>query len=195
MFTGIVTHKGEVKKVTRRAGALDVRIATPLSRQLKVGDSIGVNGVCLTTTETGRRSFDAHVMAETLAVTTLGDLTRGAVVNLELPARLTDRMGGHLVQGHVDGRARVTRVEEDHTARYVWLAAAEEIIDHLAPRGSIALDGVSLTVADVGASTFQVALIPHTLANTTLAALREGTMVNVEVDMIAKYVRRFTERK
>lgn len=194
MFTGIVTQLGEVKRAARRNGALQLRVATPLARELKVGDSIAVNGVCLTATETGRRHFEAHAMGETLAVSTLGDIKKGHPVNLELPARLVDRLGGHLVQGHIDGRARVVRVENDHTARRIWFEAPEELLAYMVPKGSVTLDGVSLTLVDVGKATFQVALIPHTLSATTLNDLKEGSYVNVEVDVIAKYVARLMER-
>ena len=194
MFTGIVTQLGEVKRAARRNGALQLRVATPLARELKVGDSVAVNGVCLTATDAGRRHFDAHVMGETLAVSTLADIKKGHAVNLELPARLLDRLGGHLVQGHVDGRARVVRIEDDQAARRVWFEAPEELLAHMVPKGSVALDGVSLTLVDVGRATFQVALIPHTLSATTLNDLEEGSYVNVEVDVIAKYVARLMER-
>ena len=195
MFTGIVTQLGEVRKAARRNGAVHLRVATPLARELKIGDSISVNGVCLTATDAARRHFEAHVMGETLAVSTLADIKKGQAVNLELPARLVDRLGGHLVQGHVDGRARVARIEDDDTARRVWFEASEDLLVHMVPKGSVALDGVSLTLVDVGHTTFQVALIPHTLAATTLNALKKGSYVNVEVDVIAKYVARLMERK
>lgn len=194
MFTGIVTQRGEVKKVAQRNGTMDLRIASPLARELRVGDSIAVNGVCLTATETTRRVFSAHVMGETVARSTLAGLRKGAPVNLELPARLVDRLGGHLVQGHVDGVATVVRVEDDATACRVWLSAGTELLDYLVPKGSVALDGVSLTVVEVGKSTFQVALIPHTLSATTLDRMKVGTAVNVEVDVIAKYVERLMGR-
>ncbi len=195
MFTGIVTQLGEVKRAAHRNGALQLRIATPLARELKVGDSIAVNGVCLTATGTGRRHFEALAMSETLAVSTLGDIKKGHAVNLELPARLVDRLGGHLVQGHVDGRARVVLIEDDQTARRVWFEAPEDLLVHMVPKGSITLDGVSLTLVDVGRATFQVALIPHTLSATTLNDLKEDSYVNVEVDVIGKYVARLMESK
>lgn len=194
MFTGIVTQRGEVKRAAQRNGALHLRVTTPLAKELRVGDSIAVNGVCLTATATARRQFEAHVMGETLAVSTLGELKRGRTVNLELPARLIDRLGGHLVQGHVDGRARAVRIEDDETARRVWFEAPQDLVGHMVPKGSVALDGVSLTLVDVGHTTFQVALIPHTLSATTLNDLKEGSYVNVEVDVIAKYVARLMER-
>ena len=194
MFTGIVTHLGEVKRVVRRNGALSLRVQTPLARELKVGESIAVNGVCLTATSVSRRNFDAHVMGETLDHSTLGSVKRSQRVNLELPARLVDRLGGHLVQGHVDGTALVVRVDDDATARRVWFEAPSDVMAYLVHKGSVALDGVSLTLAEVGTVTFQVALIPHTLQATTLTDLRVGSQVNVEVDVIAKYVARLMER-
>jgi riboflavin synthase len=129
-------------------------------------------------------------MPETLARSTLGDLRKGSGVNLELPARLADRLGGHLVQGHVDATASVVRVEDDEDARRIWFAAPSDVLKYLVDKGSITLDGVSLTVVEVGERMFQVALIPHTLQVTTLAALKVGSQVNVEVDVIAKYVER-----
>ena len=130
---------------------------------------------------------------ETLSRSTLGSLKRGGNVNLELAARLVDRLGGHLVQGHVDGLARVVRIEDEDDARRVWFEAPNETLKYLVPKGSVALDGVSLTVVDVGLKTFQVALIPHTLSATTLGKLKVGSIVNVEVDVIAKYVERLTD--
>jgi len=123
-------------------------------------------------------------------LTTLGSLGKGLTVNLELPARLVDRLGGHLVQGHVDGTAHVTRVEDDDGALRVWFSAPDDILRYMVPKGSVTLDGVSLTVVEVGRTSFQVALIPHTLSVTTLAKLEPGTKVNVEVDVVAKYVER-----
>jgi riboflavin synthase len=191
MFTGIVVETGRVRKAGERKGILNLEVEAALARELDTGDSVSVNGVCLTATATSRRRFSAEVMSETLARSTLGGLKRGSTVNLELPARLADRLGGHLVQGHVDGHAEVARVEEDEAARRIWFRADDDLLRYMVPKGSIALDGVSLTLVDVGSTTFQVALIPHTLAATTLGALEVGTKVNVEVDVIAKYVERF----
>ena len=191
MFTGIVIETGRVRKAGERKGILNLEVEAALARELDTGDSVAVNGVCLTATSTGRRRFSAEVMSETLALSTLGELKRGATVNLELPARLADRLGGHLVQGHVDGLAEVVRIEEDDAARRIWFRAHDDLLRYMVPKGSIALDGVSLTLVDVGSTTFQVALIPHTLAATTLGRLELGVKVNVEVDVIAKYVERF----
>jgi len=191
MFTGIVIETGKVRKAGERKGILNLEVEAALARELDTGDSVAVNGVCLTATSTGRRRFSAEVMSETLAHTTLGGLKRGATVNLELPARLADRLGGHLVQGHVDGLAEVVRIEGDEAALRIWFRAGDDLLRYMVAKGSIALDGVSLTLVDVGATTFQVALIPHTLAATTLGRLEIGVKVNVEVDVIAKYVERF----
>ncbi len=180
-----------VRKAKHRRGLLELDIEAPaIAKELRKGDSVAVNGVCLTATGAGRRRFVTQAMDETLARSTLGSLVRGRTVNLELPARLVDRLGGHLVQGHVDATAHVTRVEDDDGAVRVWLSAPDDILRYMVPKGSVTLDGVSLTVVDVGRTSFQVALIPHTLAVTTLASLAPGVKVNVEVDVVAKYVER-----
>ena len=191
MFTGIVVEQGSVKKARQRRGLLELEIEAPgVARELRKGDSVAVNGVCLTATQTGRRRFSTQAMEETLARSTLGSLKRGGTVNLELAARLNDRLGGHLVQGHVDGIARVTRIEEEEGAVRVWMSAPADILRYMVAKGSVTLDGVSLTVVEVGSTSFQVALIPHTLSATTLGALEQGTRLNVEVDVVAKYVER-----
>ena len=194
MFTGIVIEQGKVTRARERRGTLDLEIEAPrLSKEVDVGDSVAVNGVCLTAVKATRRSMRFEAIEETLARSTLGTLKRGGNVNLELAARLSDRLGGHLVQGHVDGLARVVRIEEEDEARRVWFEVPGELLRYLVAKGSVALDGVSLTVVEVGSKTFQVALIPHTLQATTLGKLKVGSIVNVEVDVIAKYVERLTD--
>ena len=196
MFTGIVTHCGKVTSARNRGGLLELDVAAPeIARELRRGDSVAVNGVCLTATGTSRRRFSAQAMGETLARSTLEGLRKGSVVNLELPARLADRLGGHLVQGHVDGVARVVRVEDADGARRIWFEAADDILRYLVHKGSVALDGVSLTVVEVGRATFQVAIIPHTLNETTFGALKVGSAVNVEVDVVSKYVERLLQHE
>ena len=190
MFTGIVVDRGTVKKAREHSGVLELEIDAPSARELKRGDSIAVNGVCLTATSAGRRRFSAQATPETLARTTLGTLKKGEEVNLELPARLSDRLGGHLVQGHVDGVVTVVRVESNEGTQRVWLTGDDDLMRYLVPKGSVTLDGVSLTVVEVGRTTFQVALIPHTLSVTTLGRLEVGTRMNAEVDVLAKYVER-----
>jgi riboflavin synthase len=196
MFTGIVIERGMIRRARERAGLLDLEIdAQRLARELKVGNSVAVNGVCLTATAASRRRFSVQAMGETLARTTLGSLRKSSTVNLELPARLADRLGGHLVQGHVDGMARVIRVEDDEGARRIWFAAEDEVLGYMVDKGSVTLDGVSLTIVEVGRTSFQVALIPHTLEVTTMGSLSVGTKVNVEVDVIAKYVDRLVNKE
>jgi riboflavin synthase len=195
MFTGLVVAQGKVKRIRDRAGGMELEIEAPkVARELDAGDSVAVNGACLTATSAGRRRFLVELMPETVARSTFARIERGANVNLELPLRLSERLGGHLVQGHVDGVARVVRSEEDDGARRVWLSADEDIVRYVVGKGSVSLDGVSLTVVEAGRSTFQVALIPHTLGATTLGRLEVGSEVNVEVDILAKYVERFTSR-
>ena len=194
MFTGIVVDQGTVVRARARRGSLDLEIEAPrIAREVHVGDSVAVNGVCLTAVRAGRRSMRFEAIEETLARSTLGGLKRGGSVNLELPARLMDRLGGHLMQGHVDGLGRVVRIENEEDARRIWFEAPAELLRYMVGKGSIALDGVSLTIVEVGVKTFQVALIPHTLKATTLGTLEVGSTVNVEVDVIAKYVERLTD--
>ena len=195
MFTGIVVEQGTVRKIDKKKGSLDIEIEAPrIARELEVGDSVAVNGVCLTATGIRRkRRFAAHAMAETNLRTTMGSLAKGSGVNLELPARLADRLGGHLVQGHVDAVATVLRMEDDGDSRRIWFAAPPEALRYMVAKGSVTLDGVSLTIVEVGETSFEVALIPHTLAATTLGRLRVGAAVNVEVDVIAKYVERLSQ--
>jgi riboflavin synthase len=193
MFTGIVVDTGKVARAKRSRGLLELEIEAPgIARALDKGDSVAVNGVCLTATATGRRRFRIQAMRETLDRSTLDALGKGSLVNLELAARLHDRIGGHLVQGHVDGVATVARLEDDGDARRIWLVPEEILLRYLVPKGSVTLDGVSLTVVEVGRTAFEVALIPHTLGATTLSELRAGSQVNLEVDVIAKYVERLS---
>ena len=195
MFTGIVIEQGTVKRARGR-GVRTLEIEAPqTSKELRVGDSVAINGVCLTATSANRKRFEVEAMPETLARSTIGDVTKGSVVNLELPARLNDRLGGHLVQGHVDGIATAVRVEEDEGARLMWFQPDEDLLRYMVPKGSITLDGVSLTLVDVGRTTFEVAIIPHTLSVTSLGSVKVGTPVNVEVDLFAKYVERLNVTK
>ncbi|MGH2779573.1 MAG: riboflavin synthase [Actinomycetota bacterium] len=194
MFTGIVTSLGVVKRARERVGVLEVEIeAAKLARDVEVGDSVAVNGVCLTATRTTRKTFTAQAMDETLTATTIGSLSKGSTVNLEPAARFSDRIGGHMVQGHVDYVASVVRIEEQDGTRRIWFALPGAVLRYLVPRGSVAIDGVSLTVVEVGRTSFQVAMIPHTLEVTTLKDLSVGSVVNIEVDVIAKYVEKFVE--
>lgn len=191
MFTGIVAATGRVERTDYSSGVLEIDIHCPeIAGAVAVGDSVAVSGVCVTATRTSGDSFSAQLIGETLQRTTLGQLQRGTVVNLELAARLADRMGGHLVQGHVDGVAEVIDVEEDGDNRTLWLESDPNTLRYLVTKGSVALDGVSLTVIGTHGNTFGVALIPHTLQATTLGDAKVGSRLNIEVDILAKYVER-----
>jgi riboflavin synthase len=191
MFTGIVAAAGSIRRARQRNGLRELEIEAPaIARELHKGDSVAVDGVCLSAVGSGRRRFTAQVVPETLARTTLSGLRKGGRVNLELPARFSDRIGGHIVQGHVDGVARVVRSENEHGARRLWLSASEDLLRYMVRKGSVALDGVSLTVVQVGRTSFEVALIPHTLETTTLGERAVGAAVNLEVDVVARYVER-----
>lgn len=192
MFTGIVTHVGQVARLTRRGPDLRLRIAAPdLARgRLAEGESIAVAGVCLTVTEHDVGGFDADVSAETLACTTLGGLSAGQAVNLERALALGDRLGGHLVTGHVDALARIVAVTPEGDCRRLSVEVPDALARYVAPKGSVTLDGVSLTVNNVRDRCFEVNLIPATLAHTTLRALAPGSVVNFEVDLVARYLER-----
>ncbi len=152
------------------------------------GDSVAVNGVCLTATEVGERSFAAEVMNETLQRSSLREARAGTEVNLELPLRASDRLGGHMVQGHVDGVGTVREIGDDGFARRVRVAAPDDVLRYIVSKGSVAVDGVSLTIAGIDETSFTVSLIPETLERTNLGRARAGTRVNLEVDVLAKYV-------
>ena len=184
MFTGLVAGTGKVRSLSE--GRLEV--GTPLAAELSSGDSIAVNGVCLTALDPTAAGFAADVMPETLRRSSLGPLAAGDEVNLELPLRAGDRLGGHVVQGHVDGTGTVDEVREEGFSRVVRIAAAGDLLRYVVEKGSIAVDGVSLTVSGVDDDAFEVALIPETLERTTLGAAAPGRAVNLEVDLLAKYV-------
>ncbi len=192
MFTGIVEELGRVRAVTPNAGGarIDIGAATVLD-DATIGASIAVNGCCLTVVELGDGHWSADAVVETLARTNIGDLHAGDPVNLERPVRLADRLGGHLVQGHVDGTGTVrTRVPQPDGSELFGFAAPTDVVRYVVQKGSITVDGISLTVAGLHEDGFEVAVIPHTLAVTTLGARAPGARVNLEVDLIAKYVER-----
>jgi len=197
MFTGIVQGIGTVNAVRAQDGDVAVDIASGLLslRGSKVGDSISVSGVCLTITRLGETGFAADVSRETLAHTTLGDLGRGHAVNLEPALRAGDALGGHLVTGHVDGIGRLESRHEDGRSWRLQFEVPRELARYVAPKGSICIDGVSLTVNEVDGTRFDVNVIPHTLTVTTLGALQPGAKVNIEVDLIARYLQRLAEFK
>ncbi len=192
MFTGIVEELGIVRAITPRETGVRLEIgAATVLEDAHIGGSIATNGVCLTVEARGGDWWAADVMEETLRRSSLGVLQPGDRVNLERPVRLADRLGGHLVQGHVDGVGRIVRrVTNADDSVAVWVQAPEPLLRYVVEKGSIAVDGISLTVAAVEADRFSVALIPHTLAVTTLGLKDVGAVVNLEVDLVAKYVER-----
>ena len=192
MFTGLIEGVGQVLALEPRGGDLRVRIGVgslPFEA-VAMGESIAVGGACLTVVEFDDASFAADVSTETLALTTLGRLRVGQPVNLERAMRPTDRLGGHMVSGHVDGVGRVERIEDDARAQRWRFSAPKALMKYIATKGSICVDGVSLTVNAVDADGFEVALIPHTVAQTAFSSTRIGDEVNLEVDQVARYVER-----
>ncbi len=194
MFTGLIEATGTVANLERGSNPCHLRINSPLAKQdLQLGESIAVNGVCLTVTRWDDTSFTADVSSETLEVTTLGQLSTGAQVNLERALRLSDRLGGHIVSGHVDAvgllRSRVT----EGAAQKLEFTLPATISRYVAAKGSITIDGISLTVNKVNADSFTIMVIPHTLAMTTLKEKRAGEQVNLESDILARYVERLLQ--
>jgi riboflavin synthase len=190
MFTGIISELGQVEAVETSDDGARLRIRADLASELGPGDSVAVNGACLTAVSAEGGAFEAEVMNQTLSLTTLGELESESHVNLELPLRPTDRLGGHVVQGHVDGTATVADLSDDGFAKRLRLELPDELLPYVVDRGSIAIEGVSLTVAGLIDSILEVSLIPETLERTTLGALSSGDRVNVECDVLARYVRR-----
>lgn len=190
MFTGLVQSLGRIVDCDRTDAGLRLSVSTPLTGQLEPGDSIAVNGVCLTAVTVERDTFIAELMNETLARSSLREADTGTEVNLELPLRATDRLGGHVVQGHVDAVGSVLRISDDGFARRVAVGLPEGLSRYIVEKGSIAVDGVSLTVIECDGESFTVSLIPETLERTNLGRARVGTTVNLEVDVLAKYVER-----
>ena len=193
MFTGLITEIGTVTAISRGATSAIFTIKAPSSvAGLAVGDSIAVNGVCLTATSTSTDSFTADVMVQTLALTSLSQVAAGSQVNLELAAKLDARMGGHIVQGHVDGTGTVLQIAPGEKWVQLDLAVPENLMKYVVAQGSITLDGVSLTVGALedGTNVVTVWLIPETLAKTNLGGKKPGDLLNIEVDILAKYVER-----
>jgi riboflavin synthase len=195
VFTGIVRERGRVLEAEENGGGVRLRIAAPhTSASASLGDSVSVSGVCLTAVavDDGELAFDA--VPETLARTTLAEVAAGAEVNLEPALRAGEPLGGHYVQGHVDGTGRVRSLEPEGDGARLWLDVPPELRRYCVEKGSLAVDGVSLTIAGLDEQGVAIALVPHTLSETTLAALRPGDRVNLEADVLAKYVERLTAR-
>jgi len=192
MFTGIIEELGTVNYIERGPHSAQISIkAAKVLEDVKLGDSIAINGVCLTVVEFAHDYFKADIMAETLEKTNLKELGKGSRVNLERALRLQDRMGGHVVQGHVDGVGIIVEEKQLDIARIIRIKAPQEILDFTVPKGSIAIDGISLTVVDVLTDSFTVSLIPHTAHLTTLGFKKKGDSVNLETDIIGRYIYKF----
>jgi riboflavin synthase len=193
VFTGLIQDVGTIESVGASSDGARMRIATGLGAEIASGDSVAVNGVCLTATTATASGFDTEAMNQTLEVTALGGLEQGSRVNLELAMKASDRLGGHIVQGHADGVGEVVSVEEDGFARRLRVALAPDLLRYVVEKGSITLDGVSLTVAALGDDWAEVSLIPETLERTNLGEADTRRKINVECDVIAKYVERMVQ--
>jgi riboflavin synthase len=193
MFTGLIADLGHVTALERDDDGATLEIRSALAAALAEGDSVAVNGVCLTATALSDGSFRAQAMRETLERSSLGGLEVGAPVNLELPLRAEDRLGGHVVQGHVDGTGTVRAVRDEGFSRVLAIDTEPRLARYLVEKGSVAVDGVSLTVSALHEQGFAVALIPATLQRTNLGGIGEGSLVNIEVDILAKHVERLLQ--
>jgi riboflavin synthase len=193
VFTGLIADLGSVAAVEQSDEGATLQIESDLASELSEGDSIAVNGVCLTATAVGDGGFRTQAIAETLRRSSLGGLQPGARVNLELALRANDRLGGHIVQGHVDGVATVAAVREEGFSRVLTFEVEPPLARYLVEKGSVAVDGVSLTVSALDERGFSVSLIPETLQRTNLGQIGEGAIVNIEVDVLAKHVERLMQ--
>jgi len=190
MFTGLIEDLGTVETIERGDDGARLRISTSLASEVAEGDSVAVNGCCLTATAVDADGFDTEAMNQTLQVTALGAIEEGSRVNLELAMKAGDRLGGHIVQGHVDGVGRVVSAEDDGFARRIRVELPPALLRYAVDRGSITLNGVSLTLAELGETWVEVSLIPETLERTNLTDAEPGSRLNVECDIVAKYVER-----
>jgi riboflavin synthase len=190
VFTGLIQDVGAIESVESGADGARLRIATALGPEIASGDSVAVDGACLTATSADADGFEAEAMNQTLEVTALGGLKAGSRVNLELAMRASDRLGGHIVQGHVDGVGEVVSVESDGFAKRLRVSLPKQLLRYVIEKGSITLAGVSLTVAELGEGWIEVSLIPETLERTNLGEAEPGRRLNVECDVVAKYVER-----
>ena len=196
MFTGIIEETGTVRHVSLSGNSGCIQIGAELVLSgTRPGDSIAVNGVCLTVTTMDTKSFTADVMAETLRRSNLGQLKAGDLVNLERAMPADGRFGGHIVSGHIDGTGTIAALEQEGNATWVYVRTSPDILALIVEKGSIAIDGISLTVAKVGDRDFAVSIIPHTSSHTTLLKKRSGDVVNLENDIVGKYVERLLGRK
>ncbi|NFG59796.1 riboflavin synthase [Clostridium botulinum] len=196
MFTGIVEEVGSLEKLTLGGGfgVIEIR-ANKVLENTKIGDSIASNGVCLTVLDMTKSSFKANVMGETLEKSSLGSLKSGNKINLERAMKLEDRFGGHIVSGHIDGLGKITDIEKKVDGTWFTISASKEILKYIIYKGSIAIDGISLTVAYVDDEKFKVSVIPHTLENTILCEKKVQSVVNLECDVVGKYIEKLVNNK
>ncbi|GAA0554623.1 MAG: riboflavin synthase [Alteromonadaceae bacterium] len=196
MFTGIIEATGKLAAVVKRGNDISVTIdsAELDFSDVKLGDSIACNGVCLTVTHLGPRSFNADISSETLAHTLFGHYQTGQRINLEKAMLPTTRMGGHIVSGHVDGVSQVIKIEQSGRASNIWLSLPANLARYVAAKGSVTVDGISLTVNELNHDAFRLTIVPHTAAHTTIAALKAGSKVHLEVDLIARYLERLLSK-
>lgn len=196
MFTGIIQDKGRVMSVERQSSGLSLEISTNLDlSSLKIGDSIAVDGVCLTVVKLTGPTFLVEVSPETRQRTTLARIKAGQEVNLEMPLKMSDPLGGHFVAGHVDGPGEIVAIIPEGNSQRYYFRTSPEITKYLIPKGSVAIDGISLTIVDCQGEEFSVVVIPHTAARTTLGKKKVGDQVNLEVDLLAKYIEKFMDRQ
>ncbi len=195
MFTGIVEELGTVKRITKSNNKQSITISCQkVLEDIHLGDSIAVNGVCLTVTTFDKSGFSADVMNETFSRSSLGSLSSGSRVDLERAMSADGRFGGHIVSGHIDGTGIIRNIKKDGNAVWFEIAADEKILDFVVEKGSIAIDGISLTVANVSKNSFSISVIPHTLDCTVLGSKKRGDIVNLENDVIGKYIKKFIDR-
>ena len=194
MFTGLVEEIGKISKITKGINSYQFSIAAKkVLSDIKLGDSVATNGACLTVVNHTASGFTVDIMAESVKRTNFSQLRIGDSVNLERAMRLSDRLGGHLVSGHIDGLGKIKNIQKEDIATIYTIEAPEEILSQMIDKGSVAIDGVSLTIVQVGVSSFQVGIIPHTAKETTLLKKVQGDFVNLETDLLGKYVLRFTQ--
>lgn len=196
MFTGIIEATGKLRAIQQRGTDITITIESQSLdfSDVKLGDSIASNGVCLTVTKLGKHCFDADVSSETLAHTLFGQYKTGQLINLEKAMLPTTRMGGHLVSGHVDGVSSVKKIEASGRAWHIWLTLPEALAHYIAAKGSVTIDGVSLTVNDLNNDVFRLTIVPHTAEQTTISELKVGSKVHLEVDLIARYLERLLSK-
>ena len=197
MFTGIIEQTGNVVELVRSGETARLTVSTKLVSRLRLGDSIAVNGVCLTAVEVTKNAFSADLLKETLDRTTLGESAKGRLVNLELPTAAGSPLGGHIVQGHIDGVAHVISIHRESGSETTWRLAVEvphTLRRYMAEKGSVTIDGISLTVAKLRPDGIEVSIIPHTYSATTVATLKPGSRVNLETDALAKYAESLQRR-